>query len=82
MSKDIYGEFYGQVFKGYFLAPVTGNYIFRGAGDDQYSMHISSDYGTIGSPLSPEISGSWAQASGDNYYISNVSTSLGNPHYL
>ena len=33
-TPNIYGENYGQVFKGYFYAPVSGNYTFRGAGDD------------------------------------------------
>lgn len=45
-TKDIYGSYYGQVFKGYFYAPVTGNYIFRGAADDQFAMYISSQSGT------------------------------------
>lgn len=51
-SKDIYGSSpYGQVFKGYFYAPVTGNYIFRGAADDQFQLYISLEYGTTGSNL-------------------------------
>lgn len=32
---------YGQIYKGYFYAPVTGNYIFRGASDDSFSLRIS-----------------------------------------
>lgn len=50
-SSNIYGDQYGQVFKGYFYAPVSGNYIFRGAADDAFTLLISTDYGTTGSSL-------------------------------
>lgn len=33
---------YGQVFKGYFYAPVTGNYIFRGVADDTFTLLMSA----------------------------------------
>lgn len=51
-TADVYGTNYGQVFKGYFYAPVNGNYIFRGAGDDQFSLLMSSNYGSTSAPLS------------------------------
>lgn len=47
----MYGPEYGQVFKGYFYAPVSGNYIFRGAGDDRFSLLMSTSYGTTNSTL-------------------------------
>ena len=33
---------YGKVLKGYFYAPVSGEYIFRGAADDSFGFYISS----------------------------------------
>lgn len=41
-TQDTYGPAYGQVFKGYFFAPVSGNYIFRGVSDDTFTLLIAS----------------------------------------
>lgn len=43
---DYYGSYYGEVFKGYFTAPVSGTYTFRGVGDDEFSVSLSSSYGS------------------------------------
>lgn len=45
-SPDTYTGMYGEVFKGYFYAPVSGIYKFRGAADDQFTFLLSSNYGT------------------------------------
>jgi hypothetical protein len=45
-TPDIYGSLYGQVFKGYFKAPTTGNYIFRGLADDFVSLYMSNVSGS------------------------------------
>ena len=46
---DVYDGWYGQVFKGYFYAPVSGDYIFRGAADDSFGVYMSDSYGTAAS---------------------------------
>ena len=43
---DMYGSYYGQTFKGYFYAPVTGNYTFRGSADDNFGLYMSDEYGS------------------------------------
>lgn len=37
---------YGQVFKGYFKAPVAGKYIFRGLADDYIAFYMSNNIGS------------------------------------
>ena len=39
-------EVYGQVFKGYFLPPRTGEYVFRGLADDELRMTIADVTGS------------------------------------
>lgn len=50
-SPGIYSYAYGQIFKGYFYAPVSENYIFRGAVYDKFSLSMSLDYGSLNSTL-------------------------------
>ena len=38
---DVYGQNYGQTWKGYFTAPVDGNYTFRGIADDYFALYLS-----------------------------------------
>jgi hypothetical protein len=45
-SPDIYGTNYGQVMRGYFLAPVAGNYTFRAIVDDQLFFYMSGSVGS------------------------------------
>jgi hypothetical protein len=46
MTADIYGINYVQVFKGYFVAPSTGNYVFRGLADDALELFMSNVSGS------------------------------------
>ena len=39
---QIHGYNYGQVWKGYFLATVTGAYKFRGLGDDSFAVYLNT----------------------------------------
>lgn len=70
------------MFKGYFYAPVSGNYTFRGASDDQFALLMNLVYGTTTGPLTQIISGASWGSSADNYYISNSSSTMGAPRYL
>ena len=63
--------------KGYFYAPVDGEYIFRGAADDNFGLYISNDYGTASVNPSAYIYQSSYSSNKDNYYIENKTTALG-----
>ena len=52
---DIYGSYYLQSWRGYFTAPATGTYTFRGEADDQFALYISSTYGTAEPSVTPLI---------------------------
>lgn len=45
-SLNLYGTYYAQTFKGYFYAPVSGNYTFRGAADDSFELLMNRESGT------------------------------------
>ena len=79
---NFYGNRYGQVYKGYFLAPKTGDYIFRGAADDNFALYISDNYGTATINPTPYIYADSAAASTTNLYISNQTTAHGAPRYM
>lgn len=70
---------YGQVYKGYFYAPVAGNYIFRGGADDNFAIYLSDQYGSASVNPTPIIYADSASAYNydDNLYIYNQSTALG-----
>lgn len=71
------GDVCGQVFKGYFYAPVSGNYIFRGAADDSFALYINQDYGTsVNTTLSKIAYSTSASSYFDNYYIQHQPTAL------
>ena len=72
----MYGTFYGQVFKGYFYAPVDGNYTFRGSADDTFGLYISDEYGSKTLNLDPIIYQTSHSADDDNYYLTNYSTAI------
>ena len=74
----MYGSYYGEVFKGYFYAPVTGNYIFRGMADDSFALYVSSVSGTT-NMLNPNplIYDYQPSSSKTNLYIAHHSTALG-----
>lgn len=65
--------------KGYFYAPVDGDYIFRGAADDSFGLYISDDYGTASVNPSVYIYQDSHSTNKDNYYIDNKTTALGSP---
>jgi len=52
---DYLGEYYGQVWKGYFTAPVSGEYTFRGNSDDAFRMFLATEYGSTTLPTHPLI---------------------------
>lgn len=81
-STNIYGVNYGQVFKGYFYAPVSGDYIFRGAADDTFQLYLSSNYGSAEIGATPLISLSSYSNYADNYYVKNESSSMSAPTTL
>lgn len=51
----MYSGDYAQTWTGYFTAPVTGTYTFRGAADDYFALYLNADYGSKASPASPLI---------------------------
>lgn len=63
------------MFKGYFVAPVDGDYIFRGVADDQFSIYLSSDYGTVGTLNSSNLIAysNSAQSMTDMYIVDHPS---------
>ena len=42
-----------QVWRGYFKAPVTGTYTFRGTADDRFAFYLATTYGSAEPPTSP-----------------------------
>ena len=81
-TTNMYGSYYGQAFKGYFYAPVTGNYTFRGSADDSFGLYISDEYGSATVNPVPLIHQYHASADVDNHYISNHSTALDGEKFL
>ena len=75
-STNVYGEYYGQVFKGYFYAPVSGNYTFRGSADDSFGLYMSDEYGSKSLNSDPLIYASSHSSDADNYYLTNYSTAV------
>ena len=74
---DVYGSNYAQTWKGYFTAPVTGTYTFRGTADDEFAFYFSPTYGsTADLPALPLISSNTAQTMG-NYFMDNIANATG-----
>lgn len=47
---------YGAVWKGYFVASTTGNYVFRGVADDSFAVYLNTEnYGSKESLTEPII---------------------------
>ena len=61
------------------MAPVTGNYVFAGAADDNFALYISDDYGSATVNSVPYIYQDSYASDKDNYYISNHTTAIGDP---
>lgn len=75
----MFGDYYGQVWRGYFTPTVNGNYKFRGLGDDTFSVFLSTS--VWGSTVdftgtAPIASSAYAQATSifANYYQVDIST--------
>ena len=75
----VYDGVYGEVFKGYFYAPVTGNYIFRGVCDDNFGLYISEEYGSVSVPATPYIyeDSYTPRSNAYNLFITNHTTAFG-----
>lgn len=41
-TENVFGEYYGEVWKGYFVPTVTGNHKFRGIADDAFALYLST----------------------------------------
>jgi hypothetical protein len=75
----VFGDYYGQVWKGYFTPSVNGNYKFRGLGDDTFAVFLSTSvYGSTVdfTNTTPIASSTYAQAASlyANYYQADVAT--------
>ena len=77
-TPDIYGANYGQVFKGYFYAPNSGDYIFRSVHDDSVQLYVSSVYGSAELDPTAHISSNTHSGS-SNFYYNNYPAALGAP---
>lgn len=64
----MYGSNYGQTWNGYFTAPVSGTYVFRGIADDYFAFYISTTYGSTDLPATPLIYSNNHQKSWNNFY--------------
>lgn len=72
---DGYNE--AQVWRGYFTAPVTGTYTFRGYADDSFRVYLATTYGSTELPTDPLIYSNTHQYM---YYpfANDISTSVAN----
>lgn len=39
---NLFGQYYAEVWKGYFVASNNGSHTFRGVGDDSFAVYISN----------------------------------------
>jgi hypothetical protein len=74
---NYYGTYYGEVFTGYFTAPVSGEYVFRGVGDDLFAVYFATTHGSTEPAAAPLIYSNTAQDF-DNFYITYVPTAEAN----
>jgi hypothetical protein len=49
-TDNVFGDYYGEVWKGYFVPTVSGNHKFRGLADDTFALYLST--ATYGSTVS------------------------------
>ena len=74
MPKNVESGAFAYIYKGYFLAPVDGEYRFSGYGDDNFGLYISDTYGTASTPSTPYISvGSYMSNTDDLFYDNRTS---------
>jgi hypothetical protein len=84
MTPDIYGSYYVQVFKGYFVAPSAGIYVFRGLADDAMELFVSTFSGSAEinytAPLISSLYYSQSEST-RNYYVANASQLTGSFYF-
>lgn len=68
------GGYEGQVWKGYFTAPVSGKYTFRGHSQYAFAFYLSEVHGSVDIPSEPLIYSTSSQVSWGNYFFDNVAT--------
>ena len=68
---------YAYIYKGYFYAPVTGEYSFSGYGDDNFGLYISDDYGTAEVNPTPYIFANSHMNHNDDLFANNISSVFG-----
>lgn len=71
----MHGIYYAQTWKGYFTAPVSGTYTFRGVADNIFSFFISTVVGSTEISATPFISSSNVQTDWTDYYMDDVAGS-------
>ena len=71
------GTYKGQVWKGYFVAPESGVYTFRGWAQYAFALYISPTYGSVKAPSSPLIYSSHYQQTYANFFYDNKDTASG-----
>jgi len=70
---DVYPNTYTQSWQGYFTAPVTGNYAFRGVADDFFACYLNQNHGSADPATTPLIFSNTFQRIG-NFYLNDVPT--------
>jgi hypothetical protein len=71
---DIYVGPYAQVWKGYFTAPATGTYLFRGSADDYFRFYLATTYGSTELPANPLLEGTIYQRMFSYYWRNTPNT--------
>jgi hypothetical protein len=84
-----YGSNYGESFTGYFTAPATGTYTFRGVAVDTFAMYFSTSYGTTNQPAASPLIYSNTDQNMFNFYSpyvasaeNTVSLEAGKSYYI
>ena len=68
---------YAYIYKGYFLAPVSGDYVFSGFGDDNFALYISDTYGSATTGTTPYIYANSYMDDTDDLFYNNRTTVFG-----
>jgi hypothetical protein len=90
LREYLYGSQYsGEVWKGYFTAPATGRYTFRGLADASFAMYLSTVEGSTALPSEPLIYSNsrftfWTNFYYDDFHTaeSSVNLTAGRSYYL
>lgn len=85
---DAYDGSEAQVWRGYFTAPSTGTYTFRGQADDLFSFYIQANYGSADPATTPLLESSYYQimfhsfSSSQPKYEGTVDLEAGKSYYI